>query len=309
MDGITTQPKEAFCPGAEGAFMMPREFYHNHQAAPGISRSLVVELLETTAAHARSVIDGLFAKVETQAMTGGSLFDLMLLEPDRFGEGMSHWVVPAGMKLSTKEGIAWKKDHPGVADGGLPYLWAESDAKEKASLVDMKGMIESLMAHRKARRLIESSVKQESAFAKDPRTGLMRKVRPDMRAVDNSSRIVLADLKSTFRGGAATTAWIQHGARMYYDIQDSFYSDVYRDLWESPYFVFVVVERKPPYAVRLFQLDIAGKQWARQEYSKAMEQFRRCQETGVWPAYDEEIRVVSLPSWRMRPQDTDSVDL
>lgn len=309
MDGIVTLPKEEFCPGVEGAFNLPRQLYHNHQAAPGISRSLVVELLSMTAAHAHSVIEGKFTKVETQAMTGGSIFDIMLLEPDLFMEGKSHWVVPPGMKLSTKPGLEWKKEHPGVADGGLPYIWAESDAKEKASLVDMKGMIESLMSHRKVRRLVESSMKQESAFAKDPNTGLMRKVRPDMRAEDNGRRIVLADLKSTFRGGAATSAWIQHCARMNYHIQDSYYSDVYRDLWEAPYFVFVVVERKPPYAVRLFQLDVDGKKFAREEYSSALQQFRKCQETGVWPAYDEEIRVVSLPNWRVRLPEPDTLDL
>lgn len=309
MDGITTLPKEEFCPGAEGAFEIPREMYHDYQAAPGISRSLVVEMTKYTAAHARSVIEGKFVKVETQAMTGGSIFDLMLLEPDKFGEGLSHWTVPAGMNLTTVEGRSWKKDHPKSGANGLPYIWAESEANDKASLVDMQGMMASLMAHRTARRLIESSIKQESAFALDPRTGLMRKVRPDMRSVDNSSRIVLADLKSTFRGGVDSHEWSRHGGRMFYDIQDSFYSDVYRDLWEDPFFLFVAVERKPPYAARLFQLDVDAKKWARTQYQRTMDNFRKCQDTGVWPAYDEGISIISLPGWRMRTQDHDNIQL
>lgn len=300
-----------YSPGEEGIFpSLPSQFYHDPIKAPGISRSLIVELLQITAAHARSVIEGAFVKVETAAMTSGSVFDTMLLEPDKFGDGVSHWTVPAGMKLSSKDGIAWKKDHPPAGQiDGLPYVWAESDAANKASLKDMKGMIESLMAHQKIRRIIETSVKQESAFCRDPETGLMRKVRPDARCFDNSERIILADLKSTFRGGAVVGAWQQHCARMAYHIQDSFYSDVYTDLMDRPFFLFMVVERKPPYACRIFQLDPAGKKFARDKYKRAMEAFRKCQESGVWPGYDEEIVTVSLPGWELRAPEPESLDL
>jgi len=300
-----------YTPGDEGIFAgLPASTYHSPTKAPGISRSLIVELLQMTAAHARSVIEGVHIKVETQAMTGGTVFDTMLLEPDKFGEGKSHWTVPAGMKLSTKDGIDWKKDHPNVGKpGGLPYIWAESEAANKASLKDMHGMIESLMAHQKIRRIIESSTKQESAFCKDPATGLMRKVRPDARCFDNQERIILADLKSTFRGGAAESAWQQHCARMAYHIQDSFYSDVYTDLMAPPFFLFMVVERKPPYACRIFQLDPAGKKFARDKYKRALEQFRKCQESGVWPGYDEDVVTVSLPAWELRAPEPESIDL
>lgn len=301
----------AYTPGEEGIFTgLPAELYHNQLKAPGISRSLIVELLEMTSAHAHSVIEGLHIKVETAAMSSGTVFDKMLLEPDSFGDGKSHWTVPAGMTLNTKDGVAWKKEHPKTGEpGGLPYIWAESDAADKASLKDMKGMIESLMAHNKIRHIIESSVKQESAFCKDPATGLMRKVRPDARCFDNSERLLLADLKSTFRGGATVSTWQQHCARMAYHIQDSFYSDVYTDLMTAPFFVFMVVERKPPYACRIFQLDPAGKKFAREKYKRAMEQFRKCEDTGIWPGYDDEIVTVSLPSWELRAPEPESIDL
>lgn len=295
MDGIATLPEEHFAPGAQGVFALPEETYHSQELAPGISRSMVVELLQMSPAHAQTLWDGTWSKVMTKAMEGGQLFDKALLEPDKFAEGLSHWVVPAGMKLSSKDGLQFKKDHP-----GLPYLKATSDSPAVVSEQDVKGMIESVMRHSKARFIVEAGVKQESAFCLDPNTGLMRKVRPDARVFDNSSRIVLADVKSTFRGGAVREAWIKHCARMAYHIQDSYYSDVYAHLFEAPYFVFIVVERKPPYAVRMFQLDTEGKKFAREKYQRALEAFRRCQATGVWPAFDEDICVVSLPSWELR---------
>lgn len=304
-DPIITYPESQFVPGTEGFYEIPNAKYHDPEAAPGISRTLIVEFLTLTPAHAQSLIAGDYAKVVTKQMTSGNLFDQALLEPDKFKEGVSHWVIPEGMKLSTKEGIAWKKDHP-----DLPYLPAKSDAANVASAEDIKGMIDSVMRHTKAKVVVEQSIKQESGFSFDPDTGLLRKVRPDARLIDKHSRLVLADIKSTFRGGASKGVWAKHCARMSYHIQDSFYSDLYRDMvGEMPFFLFIVVERKPPYAVRIFQLDPVGKNHARDKYKRALESFRICQETGVWPAFDEEIQTVSLPSWELQSPMPDPVEL
>ena len=82
-DDTITLP--AYMPGDEGIFAgVPASIYHNQLKAPGISRSLIVELLSMTAAHAHSVIEGLHTKVETAAMSSGTVFDKMLLEPDTF---------------------------------------------------------------------------------------------------------------------------------------------------------------------------------------------------------------------------------
>ena len=306
MEGpLITLPQSEFVAGTEGLYSIPDTIYHDPDKAPGISRTLVVEFLTLSAAHAQSLLDGSWAKKVTNAMSGGSLFDRALLEPDKFKEGVSHWVIPEGLRLTTKDGIAWKKDHP-----NLPCIPAVTDAMDKASAEDINGMIESVMRHSKARAVVEAGVKQESGFCFDPDTGLLRKVRPDARLLDKHSRLVLADVKSTFRGGATIGAWRKHCARMSYHIQDSFYSDAYRDLTgEMPFFVFIVVERKPPYAVRMFQLDPVGKEHARSKYKRALENFRSCQEKGVWPAFDEEIQTVSLPSWELQSPEPDPIVL
>lgn len=305
MDDLTVLPGSSWSPGIEGLFDIPAALYHNHTAAPGISRTLIVELLQASPAHLKSLLDGTFTKRVTPEMQGGTFIDHALLEPHKFKEGETHFVVPSKLKLSTKDGIQWKKDHP-----GLPYLRATSDAAGVVSLEDIKGMMASVMAHKKARRIIEESSKQESAFCIDPDTGLMRKVRPDARLVDNNSRVVLGDLKSIFRGGTAEYAFRNHCARKAYHIQDALYSDVYKDLiGEKPFFLFMVVERKPPYAVRLFQIDPEGKECARNKYKLALEQIKRCQDAGVWPAFNEEIITISLPSWELQAPDPEPIEL
>lgn len=309
MSDLVALPEQAFTPGTEGLFDLPASTYHNHVKAPGISRSVIVELLQFTAAHAQSLITGTHKKTVTPEMDSGTLVDMALLEPDRFKEGVSHWLVPAGMSLASKDGIAWKKEHPKDGPFGLPYLREQSDAANTASLEDIKNIIASAMAHKKVRWIIENARKQESAFCYDPDTGLMRKVRPDARLIDRNSRLVLADLKTTFRGGTTEFAWRQQCARKGLHIQDSHYSRTYKDLTgEDPFFIFIVAERKPPYAIRLFQIDPEGKAAAAEKCRFAMEAFRKCQESGVWPAFDERITTVSLPRWELTPP-TSEVDI
>lgn len=302
---IQQLPVERYAPDLEGVFNLPEKMYHDFKSTPAISRGLVVELLQKSPAHAKCVMDGRVKKLVTAPMILGTLIDKALLTPDDFKEGKSHWVIPEGMKLSTKAGIAWKEEHPGPEDeGGLPRIKAVSDSPTVPDVRDIKEMIESVMRHRTARHIVENSQKQESAFCACPDTGIKRKCRPDARMVDAKEALTLVDLKSTFPGGASREAFRVHSARMMYHVQDSWYSDVYRDLFgESPWFLFMVVERKPPYAVRLFQIDSEGKQFARERYKRALESFRRCSETGIWPAYDEGIETISLPSWELNAPD------
>jgi len=251
--------------------------------------------LRTSPAHVKALIDGaLTPKKVTKAMEIGLLFDKALLEPDLFKEGHSHWVRPEAIaNLNSKDGRKWTKDHP----GDLPVLKFQESA-------DIQGMIESVMRHKLARRIIEESSKQESAFCKDPDTGLLRKCRTDARLIENSGRMLIADLKSTFFGCAAPEVWSVHCARMNYHIQDTFYSGIHRDLaGEDPFFVFLVVERRPPYAVRIFEIHEEGRSRAREKCSRALAKFQECKAKGEWPSYPETIERIRLPRWELTPQE------
>lgn len=296
MSVITHVPFE---PLKEGVFDIPHELYHDHIKAPEVNRGIIVEMASKSPAHVRSMIDRCSTKKPTKAMVSGLLVDLCLLEPDKFKEGVTHWVRPDGLNLATKDGIKWKSEHP-----SLPYIHQKTDSPLEASAEDIQGIIESVMRHRLARRIVESSVKQESAFCFCPDTGIMRKCRPDTRLADNSGRLTLADLKTTMRGGTTLSALSRHCAQMSYHLQSVFYGDIYKDLLgEDPFFVFFIVERKPPYAVRVFQIHQEGLEVARTEYKRALERFAQCKQTGGWPQYEERIEVIKLPRWILEPKD------
>lgn len=288
-----------FKSGVEGVFNIPSDLYHDHAAAPEISRSLIVEMVVNTPAHVRAVLDGKRIKKPTRAMIIGTLMDCALLEPDKFKEGVSHWVRPEGMRFTTKEGKAWKAEHD-----DLPIIQAKNNSETEASAEDIEGMIASVMAHKQARKIVESSVKQESAFCFHGPSGLLRKCRPDTRLSELRGRLVLSDLKTTFPGGTSAAVFSAHAARLGYHVQDPFYSDIYQDLLgEKPFFLFFVVERKPPYSVRVFQIHDEGKQAGRTEYQRALDRFAECKSSGIWPAHPEEIEVIRLPRWALSPPD------
>lgn len=286
-----------FQPNSEGVFNIPAELYHDHVRAPEINRGLVVEMATSCPEKVKAIIDGTIKKKVTKAMVSGTLIDLALLEPDKFREGLSHWILPEGLDLRTKDGLAWKKDHP-----DLPALKLKTDSPNEASAEDINGMIASVMRHKIMRRIVEQSVKQEAAFCYHPDTHLLRKCRTDARLEDNSGALTLTDLKSTMVGGTSLSRFSSHCAAMSYHLQHAFYSDIYKDLvGEEPYFLFGVVERKPPYLVRVFQIHQEGVRAARDDYRRALDMFAECKKSGVWPGYREEIETVKLPRWALMP--------
>lgn len=289
-----------FKPNTEGIFpSVSSELYHDHKATPEVSRGIVVQMIAQTPQHVRAMIDGLLKKEPTDSMISGQMIDMALLEPDKFKEGVTHYIKPAGMNLATKEGIQWKKDHPLP----IPRIPAETDDPAKASLTDIKAMIESVMRHKVARKIVERGIKQESAFAFDKETGLLRKCRSDSRLTENTGRMVIGDLKSTEPGGTTEDKFarkiVQHGLF----VQNPFYSGIYKDLCngEEPFFLFFVVERKPPYTVRVFQLDAIGMEIGRNEIRRSLDTFAKCKAENKWPDWQDEdgIKIISLPRWKI----------
>lgn len=66
-------------------------------------------------------------------------------------------------------------------------------------------------------------------------------------------------------------------------------------------FVFVAVEKEPPYAVAVYELEEDALQLGRDDYQKHLAQYAECVKTNRWPGYGDGMDYVSLPSWAFRP--------
>ena len=63
-------------------------------------------------------------------------------------------------------------------------------------------------------------------------------------------------------------------------------------------FIFVFVEKSPPYVTTAVSLSDAAIGAAYDEIKIALDLYERCSESGVWPGYTEQaIKTVDLPTW------------
>lgn len=86
-----------------------------------------------------------------------------------------------------------------------------------------------------------------------------------------------------------------------YDMQDDFYrmGAVALELDEAPAFLFVFVEKTPPYVITVGQCDDYARQVGHRLNRRALDLYRECSLADRWPGYvaDDEIAEISEPGW------------
>ena len=259
-----------------GFYNMPNEDYQKKSA---VSKS-DLELFHRSPAHYK--VKEL--KEETPTMIFGAAFHTYTLQPELFDQEFA--VMPAGMKLTTKEG----KDFALIAE------------KENKAIVKwndweiMKAMGKSLENHSTAKALLSSEGPREiSGFWVDERTGLECRLRTDF--ITSQDRIVV-DLKTTT--DARLEPFMSKISNLHYHWQGSFYLAGVNEITkvEHENFVIIAIEKEPPYAVAVYRLDNAMIYMGQEELKILMDEFKECKEKDHWPAYlPDEIQPISLPKW------------
>jgi exodeoxyribonuclease VIII len=248
--------------------------YHAHAA---ISKS-GLDRMDQSPAHYTSWLSE--PKKETPALVFGGAAHCIILEPEEF---LSRYIsAPDGIDRRTKDGKA---------------AWAEIEATGKTILSadDWKKLFDiscSISAHPVANELLSDGIAESSVFAE--LLGVPVKCRPDWLH-DNS---VIVDLKTTENAGP--NAFSKSVANYRYHVQAAFYSDICQEIGlDIKAFVFIAVEKNPPYAVSVYELDFDSIEVGRTLYQRNLETYRRCLEADHWPAYSQSIETLSLPRWAM----------
>jgi hypothetical protein len=68
-------------------------------------------------------------------------------------------------------------------------------------------------------------------------------------------------------------------------------------------FAFFVVEKKAPFLTACFVLDDEAIQQGRREYQDGASIYKECMDSGVWPGYEEQFQMISLPHWAVKQED------
>lgn len=252
--------------------------YHASQA---ISKSGLDKIAKSPA-HYRAAKE---APAETtDAMVIGSAFHDYILLPEVFQT--AYTVLPEGCNGRTKDGKSYLET---IKASGQTILKAEW-------LKDIQGMAAAVAAHPKAAALLTGGHPEVSIFWQDADTGIDCRCRPDYI---HSSGIIV-DLKSTL--DASPAAFAKSCANLRYHVQDAFYSEGYYQAagtWPRG-FVFIAVEKKPPYAVACYTLDDVAKERGRELYQQDLQTLQAAQAANAWPAYSDQIETLTLPAWALK---------
>jgi len=248
-------------------------------AAEGVSCGMLNILRDKTPMHLRAWLQGEMP-IESEALRFGIVAHYAILEGNKYKK--LFYQRPEGMKLTTKEGKAWLEDHsdkPNVS-------WEDGQ--------HLLGMVEAVRRHPFAKRVLSSGKPEQSLFAIDDQDTL-RKSRLDTLTDGN----VLPDLKTCM--SASNDFFERQILRLSYHVRAAYYLDNCRLLnMDKEHFMFILVEKTPPYAVRCLRMDGDCVTWGRKLYQADLQTWRQCLANDEWPGYEDSYSDVALPQWEMR---------
>lgn len=292
-----------------GIISQSAEQYH---AAAGVSRSMLNVLFEKTPLHYKSrFILKESEEKETPALRLGRLTHRCVLEPDTMSGAFHVQPETITMEISRLKALKSAKvvsNENAETTGKCEVEWSGVFAEAKAweaehqdrpiltreEATAMVCMRDAVWRHPLASRMLKNADFERSAFANDD--GLLLKSRYD--AMPRSGNCI-PDLKTCEDAGLDNVE-----KRINADLlwrQAAFYLRV-ADLLYLPFeiFAFIFVEKTPPYAVAVYQLDEAVLNAGFMTISRDIQLLRNCIEKDEWPGYSPELNIAALPQWMMR---------
>lgn len=214
----------------------------------------------------------------TDAQRYGLILHRSIFEPDTMNGAFA--IKPEGMSFATKEGKAWKQEHEGV------------EIIDQKNATAIQRSVAAVWAHPIAKRLLANAQFEKSLYAIDSH-GTARKGRLDVFPMAGN---VLPDLKSC--ESAAADDFERQIVKYGYHYSAAFYIDLC-EMVGAPreHFLFICVEKTPPYLVAVHELDPLMIQWGRKLYQRDLTVYRQCVASGEWPGYSAEVQQVSCPKW------------
>jgi hypothetical protein len=200
------------------------------------------------------------------------------------GIGAGIAIIPATSRAKADQEAHKAAKEAAYAEGKTPVTQEQYDA--------VQAMADKISEHETAMRLLSEGRPEVSAYALDEPTGVMRRCRFDWLGTG-----ILTDLKTT----RSAEPWSFAGdvAKYGYHQQAAWYLDLARDLGHpAEAFAFIVVEKEAPHLVEVYDLDAAALDRGRELNRRALERFRDCRESGIWPGYTARpFTTLSLPRW------------
>ena len=185
-------------------------------------------------------------------------------------------------------------------------VWGDAEFEAKAEgktivSVDMieqaAAMCEALNKNEFVKKLLKGE-KEKPIFWVDEMTGEECKCRIDV-LTEVGENLIIVDLKST--DNAETEAFMRSAIKYGYDLQSAMYGEgVKANTGREPLFVFVAIEKKPPYAINILQADKLLIRRGYDHFREYLGIYHDCKTTDNWSGYLgklNQINNLALPSY------------
>ena len=296
----------------------------DYHAAPGLSSSAVRCFYQQSALHYYHyyVLKDVKKKAMTEALLLGTLVHSLILEPDTFYENYRQELNKDDYSnlLNTVPDLNAYCEQHGLATGGkkaeliervlahdntIP-IWSLINAQNERDprLVIKKDiwdkchyMRDSVFNHPQISTLFAEGRPEVSVWGQHGETKLLTKCRCDWLRNDG----IVIDLKTSV--SSSPDKFSLECAKYNYALQQTHYMDT---LLTSGYpqseFLFVVIEKEPPFLCQCYVLDKHSVNMAEQTYHKTLFHICRCQNDDEWPPYTDDT-ALSLPIWKINEMD------
>ncbi len=259
---------------------MTEKEYRSH---PAISRSELFKISESPEKF-KYYKDN--PEEPTPALIFGQLFHAMALQPETVKE---LFAVAPFCDRRTKAG---REEYAAFEESAIDKTIVTAEMVAQAS-----AMCQALNNNAMAKKLL-SGQKEVPFFWVDDLTGEECKCRVDVLDEFDDLNIIV-DVKST--ENAETEAFIKSAIKYGYDFQSGMYSEGVEKAKKKPFlFVFIAVEKKPPYSVNILQADELFIRRGKDLFREYIGIYHDCKTTGEWYGYlgkFNQINNLSLPVW------------
>jgi hypothetical protein len=224
----------------------------------------------------------------------GSAIHKFILEPDDFAAEFLTGIDCARRSKADKQAWAdWYSEHGADGDNVVDRPAAEwngmfvaQTSKHMVTPEEIQNiglMAESVKSNPNAVQLLEDGLSEQSIYWVDKETGLRLRVRPDYLNDDFTSDLKSIDSLHDYAIDRAI-------ANLSYDIQEQMYSDgVMNVTGEYRPFLFIFIQKKPPFMVRVIGLSEACKTRGWEKYRANVNTLSKCLESNEWYGLPDDL--------------------
>jgi len=265
--------------------------YHKH---PGLSRSGIMDLLQCPQLYWHNYLNyEKPIKSDTEALAMGSLVHTLILEPSTF---IDRYYIMPDLDRRTKEGKKIYAENCEVIES----LKAR-DINLTIITKDMYDKASEIAASAKNNKVFKNIISMYNGFMEQSifykininDKDIVFKSRPDYYNDD-----FILDVKT-----ARCASFNSFEKAVYNDglyIQAAMAIDALNSMSdENNYktFIFLVIEKEPPYLTATYVLDEEVIEYGRKKYMDASLIYLECKEKDEWPSYTNKLDIIGLPKW------------